>query len=66
MPAPAIIAVLRRTTWPDASLGCPQPGETYAQALTAGFVIELEVGGARHVYHSDGQRVVQCAAPAKP
>jgi hypothetical protein len=58
--------LLRRTTWPDTSLGCPRPGETYAQALTAGFVIELEVGGARHVYHSDGQRVVACAAPAKP
>jgi hypothetical protein len=58
--------LLRRTTWPDASLGCPRQGETYAQALTPGFVIELEVGGARHVYHSDGQRVVQCVAPPKP
>jgi hypothetical protein len=55
---------LRRTTWPDASLGCPRPGEMYALALTPGFVIELEVAGARHVYHGDGRRVVSCPESA--
>jgi hypothetical protein len=26
-------------TWPDGSLGCPQPGEMYTQSLVAGYWI---------------------------
>ena len=32
-----------KTTWPDSSLGCPQPGEVYLQVLTAGYLIRLSV-----------------------
>ncbi len=28
-------------TWPDSSLGCPQPGIQYLQVLTPGYRIEL-------------------------
>lgn len=55
---------LRRVTWPDAGLGCPRPGEVYAQVQTEGYVIELEAAGARHVYHSDRERVLHC--PQEP
>jgi len=51
---------VRPTTWPDASLGCPGPDQLYAQVLTEGYVIELEVGGARYRYHADQQRAVYC------
>jgi hypothetical protein len=49
--------------WPDASLGCPRPGISYAQVVTPGFVIELEAGGKSYVYHSDLERVVPCSDP---
>jgi hypothetical protein len=46
--------------FPDASLGCPQPGSVYAQVETPGFVIELEAAGKTVRYHADATRVVQC------
>jgi len=54
------VASTRPQTWPDASLGCPQPDKMYAQVTTPGFVIELESGGKTYRYHSDLQRVVHC------
>ena len=47
--------------WPDASLGCPEPGGFYAQVVTAGYRIVLDVGGVEVVYHTDeGTVVVRC------
>jgi len=48
--------------WPDTSLGCPRPGEMYAQVITPGYRIILEVRGNRYEYHSDnqGKRLVLC------
>ncbi|MBB5840335.1 hypothetical protein [Kribbella italica] len=43
-------------TWPDSSLGCPQPGMMYAQVLTSGSRIILSAGGRTYEYHSGGQR----------
>ncbi|GAB2567622.1 hypothetical protein [Kribbella endophytica] len=43
-------------TWPDSSLGCPQPGMMYAQVLTNGSRIVLSAGGQTYEYHSGGQR----------
>jgi hypothetical protein len=57
---PADVEVLTAVlvTWPDASLGCPQPGMQYAQVLTDGSIIELGVGeGGETVvyrYHTGG------------
>lgn len=47
-------------SWPDRSLGCPKPGVSYAQVVTPGFVIELQVVGRTYRYHSDLSRVVPC------
>jgi hypothetical protein len=57
---------LLRTTWPDASLGCPQPGEVYAQVQTEGYRIELEVAGVRYHYHTDQRRAVYCREKGQP
>ncbi len=43
-------------TWPDSSLGCPQPGMMYAQVLTDGSRMLLSAGGRTYEYHSGGQR----------
>ena len=31
-------------TWPDGSLGCPEPGVQYTQALVPGYWVEIAVG----------------------
>jgi hypothetical protein len=54
-------------TWPDSSLGCPQPGTAYAQVLTDGFLIRLEANGNIHEYHGDTNgQVVSCENPEFP
>ena len=40
--------------WPDASLGCPQPGMAYAQVSQDGLLIRLSAGGRMYFYHSGG------------
>lgn len=50
--------------WPDASLGCPRPGEMYAQVITPGYGIVLAVRGVEFEYHTDSCiRVVSFAGP---
>ena len=44
--------------FPDASLGVPEPGETYAQVLTPGYVIKLEAGDETYEYHAGDERLV--------
>ncbi len=38
-------------TWPDGSLGCPQPGMLYTQALVEGYLIQLRAAGRVYEYH---------------
>ena len=59
-PAAVKIASVQPRSWPDASLGCPEPGRSYAQVVTAGFLIELEAQGRTYRYHSDRKRIVPC------
>ena len=50
-------------TWPDASLGCPQPGMMYAQVLTPGYLVVIrDAGGAEHRVHTneDGSSAIVC------
>ena len=39
-------------TWSDGSLGCPQPGMMYTQALVPGFRIVLQAGEQTLNYHA--------------
>jgi hypothetical protein len=39
-------------TWSDGSLGCPQPGMMYTQALVPGFRIVLQAGDQTLNYHA--------------
>lgn len=49
------------TLWPDSSLGCPQPGEAYAQVLTEGVLIQLEADDQIYEYHTDtGAQLILC------
>jgi hypothetical protein len=40
-------------TWNDGSLGCPDPGEGYIQALTPGYHVILEASGQEYDYRAD-------------
>jgi hypothetical protein len=44
--------------WPDASLGCPQPGMVYIQVPQDGALIRLSAKGQVYDYHSGGIRGV--------
>lgn len=51
---------VRPARWPDASLGCPEAGVSYAQVVTAGHFLPLLVNGKTVTYRTDGVRVVMC------
>jgi hypothetical protein len=38
-------------TWRDGSLGCPQPGLAYTQALVDGYRLQLQMEGVQYNYH---------------
>ena len=42
----------REVTWPDASVGCPEPGMMYAQVLTPGVLIVLSAQGEQIRFHA--------------
>ena len=53
-----------RREWPDSALGCPRPGEIYAQMTTPGWLIEVRSGQRGLEYHTDANdRFVLCAPP---
>lgn len=56
--APESIQVLeaKSVVWPDGSLGCPQPGMFYTQALVNGAYILLQADGKDYPYHSGHSR----------
>ena len=47
--------------WPDSSLGCPQPDMLYAQVVTPGYLVVVEVEGEQIEYHTDKRgTIVRC------
>jgi hypothetical protein len=60
-PDQILVLDLQSRDWPDTSLGCPQPGTTYAQVITPGFLALLGSGQRRYEYHTDRTaRVMLC------
>jgi hypothetical protein len=52
--------------WPDASLGCPQPGKIYPQVTREGYLIRLRFGKRIYRYHSgQGGAPFLCENPAR-
>ncbi len=55
----------RYVTWRDTSLGCPGPGQAYAQVLTNGARIKLRVDNRTYHYHSaKGRPPFLCEQPS--
>jgi hypothetical protein len=61
------VVSVEEVTWPDGSVGCPQPGMRYTQALVNGSRIVLRVDGVDYQYNSGGGREpFYCAEPGDP
>jgi hypothetical protein len=62
------VASVEAVTWPDGSLGHPEPGMDYTMALVPGYRVVLQAGDKFHEYHTDrsGARIVYCGPPATP
>jgi hypothetical protein len=57
----------RYVTWPDSSLGCPQPDLMYMQVLTEGVLIVLRHGGKDYYYHGSREgHPFDCEQPRNP
>lgn len=50
-PEQVTVVEVKEMEWPDTSLGCPRPGMAYAQVLTNGMQVILEVDGTTYSYH---------------
>lgn len=58
------VVTRRRRTFSDGSLGCPEPGKVYTQALVEGAQVILAVGGQRYDYRiSDRGSFRLCEQP---
>ena len=63
--APDQVKVLsvESVTWSDGSLGCPEPGLMYTQALVRGTRVRVDAAGTILLYHSGAQNTfVHCPA----
>ena len=56
---------VEETTWSDSSLGCPEPGAGYAQALVPGVQVIVEAESTQYHYHgaNDGELFL-CEEPS--
>ncbi len=62
-----MVLSVENVTWPNSSLGCPEPGMAYMQVLTPGQRISLEVDGRVYEYHGGrGGAPRYCENPEPP
>ncbi len=67
-PAELKVVSAEEVTWPDASLGCPQPGQMYAQVLMPGWrIVFSDAAGREYDVHTSANRqtFVICASPTE-
>lgn len=66
-PGAVTVVSSSEVTWRDGSIGCPEPGMFYTEALVPGTRTILEANGTRYHYHSGGQRgPFLCSDPQPP
>ena len=61
-PSSVQLLTFEEETWASTALGCPEPGRSYAQIVTSGYSVALNIQGQQVVYHVDrgGRAVVEC------
>ena len=61
--ADVTVVSVEEVDWPDGSIGCPQPGMVYTQAIVNGSKIVLLHDGVEYAYHQGGNREVFYCPP---
>lgn len=62
-----VVVSVEEVTWSDGSIGCPEPGMMYTQALVNGSLVILEADGTRYEYHAGaGHDPFYCENPTPP
>jgi hypothetical protein len=57
------VLVVEPVTWSDGSLGCPEPGMMYTQALVPGYRIRVDASGTVLAYHAGSQHTFVLCPP---
>lgn len=66
-PADVEVVVAEPVTWSDGSLGCPEPGMMYTQAVVDGYRVLLRAGDVEVAFHAGEGRVpLRCEEPREP
>ena len=55
------VLTVESVTWSDGSLGCPEPGMMYTQALVRGYRVRVDAAGTILLYHA-GAQTLSCTA----
>jgi hypothetical protein len=66
---PDVVEVIQAeaVTWNDGSLGCPEPGMFYTQALVDGYHVILQAGDEELDYRVGAQGIFRlCEGPGRP
>ena len=60
------VLTVESVTWSDGSLGCPEPGMMYTQALARGYRVRVDAAGTLLLYHAGAHDTfVHCPADAR-
>ena len=58
-----VVREARAVDWPDTGLGCPEKGKSYAQVVTPGFRVLLQLNAKVYRVHVGDGRAVACGKP---
>ena len=59
------VLAIEAVTWSDGSLGCPEPGTMYTQALVPGYRIRVDASGTILTYHAGTQSTFLYCPPER-
>lgn len=59
------VLTVESVTWSDGSLGCPEPGMMYTQALVRGYRVRVDAAGTTLLYHAGTQNTFVHCTPER-
>jgi hypothetical protein len=61
------VVLAEAVTWSDGSIGCPEEGMMYTQALVPGYRVILDIAGEQLAFHApDSGEFKPCQNPIEP
>ena len=61
------VVLAEAVTWGDGSIGCPEEGMMYTQALVPGYRVILDIAGEELAFHApESGEFFACADPIEP